>query len=188
VLVPVKAFGDAKLRLAPVLSSDERAMLAREMAAHVVAAAAPLPVAVVCDDDGVRTWAESVGARVLWLPGRGLNGAVQEGVAALAADGFDRVVVAHADLPLATTLAWLAAEPGITLVPDRHEDGTNVVSVPSGVGFCFAYGPGSFIRHCSEAERVGLALRVVRDPALGWDVDVPGDLGFERRGFGAPCP
>ncbi len=50
VLVPVKAFGQAKLRLAPALSPPERAALAREMATRVVRSAGRLPVAVVCDD------------------------------------------------------------------------------------------------------------------------------------------
>lgn len=188
VLVPVKAFGEAKLRLSPALSGPEREALARRMAERVVGAAAPLPVAVVCDDPGVRTWAESVGARVLWRPGRGLNAAVQDGVAALAADGFDRVVVAHADLPLATALAWVADGTGVTLVPDRHDDGTNAACVPAAAGFRFAYGPGSFARHRAEARRLGLDLRVVRDAALGWDVDVPADLGFDHTVLGAPCP
>jgi 2-phospho-L-lactate guanylyltransferase len=188
VLVPVKAFAEAKLRLAPALTSAEREALARRMAARVVGAAAPLPVAVVCDDPRVRAWAEAAGADVVWRPGRGLNAAVQDGVAALAAQGFDRVVVAHADLPLATALAWVADGDGVTLVPDRHDDGTNAVCVPAAAGFRFAYGPGSFARHRAEALRLGLGVRIVRDVALGWDVDVPADLGFDRTAFGAPCP
>ena len=47
VLVPVKAFAEAKLRLAPALDPAHRAELARAMATHVVNSAAPLPVAVV---------------------------------------------------------------------------------------------------------------------------------------------
>ena len=50
VLVPVKAFSEAKLRLAPALPPLGRAELARAMATHVLAAAHPLPTAVVCDD------------------------------------------------------------------------------------------------------------------------------------------
>jgi 2-phospho-L-lactate guanylyltransferase len=188
VLVPVKAFAEAKARLAPALTQPEREALARRMAAHVVSAAAPLPVAVVCDDAVVRAWAESVGAQVVWRPGRGLNAAVQDGVEALAREGFDRVVVAHADLPLATSLAWVADGDGVTLIPDRRDDGTNAACVPATAGFRFAYGPGSFVRHIAEARRLGLSLRVVRDAALGWDVDVPDDLGFDHSAFGAPCP
>jgi 2-phospho-L-lactate guanylyltransferase len=57
VLVPVKAFGQAKVRLASALSGPERAELARKMASRVVASAAGLPVAVVCDDAEVAGWA-----------------------------------------------------------------------------------------------------------------------------------
>ena len=56
VLVPVKAFGEAKLRLAPALDPTHRATLARTMATHVVTSAAPLPTAVVCDDAEVAAW------------------------------------------------------------------------------------------------------------------------------------
>ncbi len=87
VLVPVKAFGEAKLRLAPALSAPERAALARTMATRVVASAAGLPVAVVCDDLEVAAWARELGALVIWEPGRGLNGAVQEGVSRWARPG-----------------------------------------------------------------------------------------------------
>ena len=176
MLVPVKAFALAKLRLAPALDGPARAALAQEMAEHVLAAAAPLPVAVVCDDDGVAAWARDLGALVLEEPGLGLNGAVEAGMKALAAQGYRRVIVAHADLPDAISLAELAAGDGIVLVPDRRDDGTNVIVVPTDAGFGFTYGPGSFRRHGAEARRLGLGLRVVREPLLGYDVDWPADL------------
>ena len=176
VVVPVKAFARAKVRLAPALSPAERATLARTMADQVLRAAAPLPVHVVCDDDEVAEWAVAAGATVVWTPGRGLDGAVAEGVAGLAAAGVDRVVVAHADLPHADALAWIADFDGITLVPDRRDDGTNVIGLPAGCGFRFAYGPGSFARHQREADRLAVPVRVRREPRLGWDVDQPADL------------
>jgi 2-phospho-L-lactate guanylyltransferase len=176
VVVPVKAFTQAKVRLAPSLEPATRAELARAMAARVLRAARPLPVVVVCDDEEVRAWAARQGAEVLWTPGLGLNGAVEAGVEHVAGQGAERAVVAHADLPLATELAWLAHFDGVTLVPDRHHDGTNVACVPTHAGFRFAYGTGSFDRHRSEAIRVGQAARLLPDDALGWDVDVPADL------------
>ena len=176
VLVPVKAFDQAKVRLAPALTPDARAALARAMAEHVLAACAPLPTAVVCDDADVATWARARGARVVWEPGRGLNRAVQAGVARLRAAGARRVIVAHGDLPLAGAVEWVARFAGVTLVPDRFDDGTNVVCVPTDAGFAFTYGPGSFRRHGAEARRLGLGLRVVREPLLGYDVDWPADL------------
>jgi 2-phospho-L-lactate guanylyltransferase len=61
-------------------------------------------------------------------------------------------------------------------VPCHRDDGTNVVSLPAGSPFRFGYGPGSFRRHAAEARRLGLAVRVVRDPELAFDVDLPEDL------------
>ena len=176
VLVPVKAFHQAKLRLGSVLSAAERAALARRMASHVVRVAAPLPVTVVCDDPEVATWAEAAGAEVVWCPETGLNGAVTRGVAALAARGVAEVVVAHGDLPGARGFGHLTGAGGVTAIPDRRADGTNVLCVPAGAGFGFSYGAGSFRRHCAEARRLGLPLRIRHDPELTWDVDVPEDL------------
>lgn len=187
VVVPVKAFTAAKVRLAGTLDPLERAELARQMAQVVVGAAAPLPVVVVCDDAEVRAWAQGAGARVVWCPGRGLNGAVADGVAALRHDGVATAIVAHADLPLATRLDWLADFPGVTLVPDRRLDGTNVAAVPTDSGFRFSYGAGSFARHRAEAAALGLAARIVRDDRLSWDVDLPADLAWPALPGTAPA-
>jgi 2-phospho-L-lactate/phosphoenolpyruvate guanylyltransferase len=176
VVVPVKDFTRAKVRLAPELAPAEREALARRMATIVVEAAAPLPVVVVCDSDPVREWAAEVGARVIWTPGLGLNGAVHAGIDRLAAEGCDTAIVAHSDLPLARELGWVAATPGVTLVPDRRHDGTNVLAVPTGIGFRFAYGAGSFAAHRAEATRLGQQVRIVNDRRLSWDVDLPADL------------
>jgi 2-phospho-L-lactate guanylyltransferase len=176
LLVPVKAFALAKQRLAEVLDGAARRALAVAMAETVLRAAGDLRVAVVCDDDEVRAWAESQGAEAIWTPDLGLNGAVEAGIAHLARRGTAQVIVAHADLPLARDLRWLADTEGATLVPDRHLDGTNVLCIPTGSGFTPAYGAGSFRAHQAEAARLGLVTRLVPDPALGWDVDVPADL------------
>jgi 2-phospho-L-lactate guanylyltransferase len=176
VLVPVKAFSQAKRRLHLALGEPERAELARAMADRVVSAAHPLPVAVVCDDNEVAEWARTRGALVVWEPGRGLNGAVEAGVDRLRAAGVSQVTVAHADLPRASDLALVGEAPGITLVPDRYGNGTNVIALPADAGFQFSYGPGSFARHRAEAERLGLPTRVLDRPDLAWDIDEPGDV------------
>lgn len=186
VLVPVKRFSDAKLRLAPALSPERRAELARTMAERVVASAGGLPVAVVCDDRDVAAWARSLGALVIWEPGRGLNGAVEEGVARLAAAGVQFVVVAAGDLPLASDLRWVTERwspdgLAVTIVPDRRHDGTNVIAVPTRPTFGFSYGPGSYARHLGEAQRLGLPVRVIHDSPLAWDVDLPADLVALQR-------
>jgi 2-phospho-L-lactate guanylyltransferase len=178
VLVPVKSFRVAKLRLAAVLDAPARESLARELAGRVIAASAPLTVLVVCDDDAVAIWATEHGARVAWTPGLGLSAAVMSGVGQLASEGTDLAIVAHADLPLAAGLAALG-EPGtVTLVPDRRRDGTNVAVVPTDAGFQFAYGAGSFQRHRAEAARLELPCEILYDRRLALDVDIPEDLAL----------
>jgi 2-phospho-L-lactate guanylyltransferase len=176
VVVPIKAFHAAKARLATALGAQERAALARRMAATVLAAGAPLDRFVVCDDDEVAEFAVANHAKVLWMPDRGLNGAVEAGVAEVGDAGYDHVVVAHSDLPLATRLPRLATAGTVTLVPDRHGDGTNVIALPTALAFPFQYGPASFRHHSARAADLGVDLRVVRDPRLALDVDRPDDL------------
>ena len=176
VLVPVKAFADAKARLSPVLSPTERERLARWSAERVIAAAGEAPVYVACDDDGVAQWATEHGASVLWHPGVGLNAAVTNSVADLRAIGVQHVVVAHGDLPRAAQLVSVAEKDTITLVPDGAGDGTNVLSLPTAVQFQFAYGAGSFQRHLAHASTTGIAVAVRRDSLLCLDIDVPADL------------
>ena len=179
--LPVMVFLEAMGRLAGELEPQERLALAAAMAERVVLAAAPLPVFVVCDDPAVARWARSLGATVV-DPGRpGLDRAARAGGDAARAAGHERAVVSHADLPLADDLAAVADGDGVTLVTDRHGDGTNVLVLPCDVEFDFAYGPGSRARHVAEAERRSLGVRLVSEGPLCWDVDVPEDLSATVR-------
>lgn len=177
VVIPVKAFTLAKGRLAGTLDQRSREDLARECASTVVGAAAPLPVYVVCDDDEVVAWAHAAGARVVRCDVPGLDTAVTAGRVAARADGADHVVVAHADLPLAHDLARLARPGRVVIVPDRHRDGTNVLSFPVDSDFRTAYGPGSFDNHLRLAAAAGLAVDIVDDADLSLDLDTADDLG-----------
>ncbi len=176
VLIPVKDFRQAKARLAHVLSPDDRIRLARWTADRVVAAATPLPVFIACDDETVAEWAEASGCTVLWRPGMGLNAAVGDGIGALGEAGIEHVIVAHSDLASPSTLAHLVMNGGIVLVPDSCDDGTNVVAVPTRLGFQPAYGSQSFRRHLNHALSLGVSVRVHRDPHLALDIDTPADL------------
>ena len=180
VVVPVKAFSRAKQRLAPQLSPSERAELARVMAAHVVSVAEPFEVFVVCDDDEVASWAIRLSARTIMCPGAGLNLAVAQGVEHLRLQGFNRAIIAHGDLPFASGFEQFANDGAeVSIAPDRWENGTNVLSVPTDSNFTFSYGPRSFHRHTQEAKRLSLPLIIHRDTALAWDIDLPRDLKAE---------
>lgn len=181
-MIPIKSFTLAKGRLASTLSPDERASLARTCATRVVHAAQPLQVFVVCSDPDVATWATELNATVVHCPTPGLDVAVAAGVERAAHDGATHVIVSHADLPLAHSLIHIAREGKVTIVPDRHRDGTNVLSFPLGVGYTTAYGPGSCDNHIRIAESLGLDVEIIIDDSLSLDVDTADDLSeFLKR-------
>jgi 2-phospho-L-lactate guanylyltransferase len=186
VVIPVRAFALGKARLAELLEDAARSELARRLADGVAAAAGELPAVVVSSARDVRDWARARGLDAIDDPGS-LDAAAVAGRGWVEARGCARAVIVHADLPLARTLTPLARDrsrPIVGVVPCHRDDGTNVLSVPVDAPFRFAYGPGSFRRHAAEARRLGLGFRVVRDPALAFDVDVPDDL--DRLGLLSP--
>src|SRR5438876_4748789 len=182
VVIPVRAFALGKARLAGQLDDETGTDLARRLADRVGAASGELPTVVVSSASDVRDWARTRGLDVVDDPGT-LDDAAAVGRGWVGARGCARAVIAHADLPLARSLAPLGrdgARPVVAIVPCHRDDGTTVLSVPVDAPFRFAYGPGSFRRHAAEARRLGLGFRVVRDADLAFDVDVPADL--ERLG------
>jgi 2-phospho-L-lactate/phosphoenolpyruvate guanylyltransferase len=175
--IPVKSFSDAKHRLSAVLNTSQRARLSRELATRLVDANRSLHPMIVSDDDtDVAKWAHDVGARFLHEPRLGLNPAITTAHATLRAEGVSQIVVAHSDLAVADKLEWVTEFDGITLVPDRGNDGTNIIALPTHIAFEFSYGVGSFARHYRSAAETGLPIRVVADRTSGSDIDSPQDL------------
>ena len=182
VVIPIKAFEQAKDRLSGVLSADQRNLLARVTASgvlnSVLQSVRPKSIFVVCDNAEVSQWATMHGATVVQQTRSGLNTAVQLGI--IAAKEFDRVMIVHSDLPLPERLGELlnstVAHNTVTIVPDRHRDGTNVLIIPPGVGFECHYGAKSFEAHMAEATTHGLPIQIVEDDALALDIDTPEDL------------
>lgn len=178
VVVPVRAFTAAKARLSSRLDPLERAALAQRLADTVVRAAGPLPVVIVSSAPEVREWAKARSIPCIDDPGS-LDGAAAVGRAWLEDRAFSRVVIAHADLPFARTLAGVSGgggAPTAVVVPCHRDDGTPVLAVPVSAPFEFRYGPGSFARHVEEARRCHLEVRIHKDADLRFDVDLPEDL------------
>lgn len=180
ILIPCKSFARGKSRLAPALPPDRRMRLCRAFLSHTLdqALATGARVAVVTEDEGVARLSRRRGAMVIEDPGQGLNAALSHGNARLGGDYG--LMILPADLPgmTAARLSRLTAVTGIGLVPDRRGEGTNLMSLcASGrVDFPFAFGPDSFALHQRAAALRGLALTILRDPVLGFDIDTPGDL------------
>jgi 2-phospho-L-lactate guanylyltransferase len=178
VVLPLRSFTHGKERLAAQLGAARREQFVREMADRVANAAHPFTVVVVSSAPEVVAWAATRGLACIADPGS-LDAAASAGRDHLRAQGHTRVVVAHGDLPFAQTLSHVAgdgANPVAVIVPSHRDDGTPVLAIPADVAFEFAYGRGSFTRHCDHARTLGLEVRIVRDPDLSFDVDVPDDL------------
>ncbi|MFZ8948890.1 MAG: 2-phospho-L-lactate guanylyltransferase [Ilumatobacteraceae bacterium] len=176
VLVPVRAFADAKRRLSGRLDADGRQRLAEVLARRTIEALAGHRVHIVCEDDGIETWAADLGARVRRVVGGDLNSAISEALRGVAG----RVAIVHADLADPSALSDVLALTGNVLVPDHRGDGTNVMVLEPACRPAPAYGSGSFTRHLErlgeESRATGTVLRVVHHPRLGLDIDTGRDL------------
>ena len=171
VVVPVKDFTRAKVRLAEHLDAAARAALARDMAGIVLAAAGPAArVGRVRRRPTSGPGPTSVGAEVIWTPGLGLNGAVQAGV--------DRAGTPRGAPPWSSptpTCRWPPRWRGSPRPRASPSCPTGASTAPTcspcrpPPGFRFSYGAGSFERHRAEGLRLGLpgADRPRRPAGLG---------------------
>jgi 2-phospho-L-lactate guanylyltransferase len=73
--------------------------------------------------------------------------------------------------------------PVVVVAPDHRRQGTNALLVcPAGL-IEYAFGPGSFQKHCERARQVGARLEIIELPSLALDVDVPEDLDLVSQEF-----
>ncbi|WP_236554798.1 2-phospho-L-lactate guanylyltransferase [Novosphingobium sp. 9U] len=186
-MIPVKAPGEGKTRLAEVLDGRQRQALVSAMLERVIDAArgckAVRRVCLVGPSD------HGLGITLLDEHGDGLNQVLfstvrqlSEGIASSWEAEPNRIIIAPADLPRidANDFDMLAGVPGdaIGIAPDRHGTGTNALSLPSACTdqFTFAYGTASFAAHRAEAERLGYKIEVLLSAGLEKDIDEPADL------------
>ena len=180
--LPIKPFGVAKARLAPVLGPAGRSRLGRAVAARTAALAADVgaEVVIVTADDGVAAWAKENDFDVVReMPelGGGLNGAARSAARHAALLDLPWVII-HADLPVVTRqdlrLVFDAARTSPVIVPS-YDGGTNLIAATD-AEFPFSYGAGSFHRHLATVPRA----TVVATPRLSLDLDTPRDLDRAR--------
>lgn len=186
-VLPIKELGEAKRRLAELLTPEERRTLSRAMCEDVIgavtAAKGLVGVLVVTRDAEVAGIAAAAGARVLAEPeARGINAAVRFATATLAEEGVEAVLIIPADLPLLTpsaierVLGAHRADRAVTLVPDREEKGTNAIAcTPPGV-IEFHYGEPSFAAHKDAARAIGVEPAIMHIPEFALDIDTKEDL------------
>jgi 2-phospho-L-lactate guanylyltransferase len=189
-IVPVKALGEAKRRLAPALAPAQRRRWVLTMLEDVLGLLGHVDsiarILVVTPDADVASVATGRGAVVVREERRGgdLNAAVRLGLAHARSQGADRALVVPADVPLAThaemlsVLTSVSADPArqVAIVPSEDGEGTNALLLAPPDVLQPEFGEGSFVRHVAQAVALGLDFRVLRLPGLGTDIDQPRDL------------
>ena len=174
VVVPLKRFDVAKKRLRQG-GAEQVTALARGLAEGVLLNCSPRHVIVLSESDEVSDFAREKGIEVFESGARGLNEAVQLAYEALG-ERFDQLIFVHGDLKHPEGLGTFDPGGGVTIITDHHRRGTNVLALPTRTEFRFFYGPDSKTLHEREAQRLGLACRVITDSPWALDVDEPGDL------------
>ncbi len=182
ILIPVNRLDQAKGRLAALLSTDERETLALITLETVLHAAGVASIVLTADK---RVAAAVAGkARILAESGEvaGLTPQLGLAMSALIADGTarERLLILHADLPLATneaieSLDATATENSATLVQSR-DGGTNAMLLQPPGRFALAYGLGSFAKHERAAREAGMAVHANTNRELSLDLDTPDDI------------
>jgi 2-phospho-L-lactate/phosphoenolpyruvate guanylyltransferase len=182
VVIPIKQPGLAKVRLEGALNKAQRVDLVGLMLRNVVGAAQAAQNVQHVALLGPSRLGLTEDIPLLCDPGGGLNPALHSALAHVLSENANRLIILFADLPQlkATDVERLATAPEDTIgiAPDRHLTGTNAISLPlpAAKHFTFAFGPDSFTLHQAEAERLGIALEVIRSEGLARDVDMPEDL------------
>jgi 2-phospho-L-lactate guanylyltransferase len=189
-VVALKSPAQAKSRLRPYCSDDERRALYFLMARKALLALLGVPtidkVLAVTASDEVEKFVKDLGGSVIRQPqDLGTRAAYAHALNSVMSGASlppTRVLMISGDLPLISTaavselLSRCHKRPGVTIIPDERRQGTNglVCSPPDAVEPCF--GEDSLRRHCSAAHARGHQVQVIESQALSLDIDDHEDL------------
>jgi 2-phospho-L-lactate guanylyltransferase len=193
-IVPVKPLRRGKSRLAKVISAEERADLNQYLLEHTIQVLSKIDeiehILVISRDTEALAMARDLGARTVQEYGNpGLNTALTRAVEIAKTYETCGILIIPADLPrlnaddLKTILVHRKQPPVVVIAPDRKKEGTNALLVCPPDLIEFQYGPGSFLKHCQEAEKGGFRLEVCDLPSLELDLDEPEDLALIEPEF-----
>jgi 2-phospho-L-lactate guanylyltransferase len=187
LLLPVKDLRNSKQRLVGVLSPEARFELAKAMLADTFRAVRGVRLAdrifVVTNYPPAMHAAKENGWEVLTEDQQisesvSVDSASRQcaalGVAALLRLPLDLPLVRRTDIDELFATDWAA--PAMLIVPSRDGTGTNAILRTPPSLFPSHFGPGSFAKHCGEAQRCGAQILVRRNPRLEMDVDDESDL------------
>ena len=187
LLLPVKNLRQAKQRLSPFLNADERFGLAQAMLADTVRAVRGvrqaekifvvtnyIPAMEAAEQNGWELLREDRQISESFSVDYASMQCAKRGVTALLRLPLDVPLVQSSDID--ELLAVECAAPALVIVPSRDGAGTNAILRTPPTLFPSHFGSGSFVKHCTEAQRAGAYIVVRRNARLEMDVDDETDL------------
>lgn len=185
-IVPVKPFAEAKQRLSPVLTEEERAGLARRLLKRTLLklsrARGIMRVAVVSRDEQALSIAREYGAWSIPETHQELNQALTQATRVAVANGAQAVLMVPTDLPrlrvrdVEKLIALGAPAPRVVIAPAHRDGGTNALLLNPPTLMQFTFGENSFAAHRSHAIAAGAHVEAYQSENVAFDIDVPEDL------------
>jgi 2-phospho-L-lactate/phosphoenolpyruvate guanylyltransferase len=187
ILIPVKDPEQAKLRMAPALTPEERSSLAWAMFQDVARAlrsiSPPSQIAVVTGSSRAANAARELGWRIFWESEQiSESASVDRASNLLAMQGTEAVLRLPADIPLVQpedihALLNQTLENGSSiLVPSHDFLGTNaLIRMPPNL-FASRFGHNSLVLHTQEARRVQASFTILENKRIALDLDTPSDI------------
>jgi 2-phospho-L-lactate guanylyltransferase len=187
VIVPVKRFENAKMRLSSILDIKDRVRLSSLMLDYTLQVLASVPsltqAVVVSGDKRAEQIATKHGAIFLHEEKEtGVNSAVAEADTYCMKEDADATIVIPHDLPLlaATDISRVSdlaknESRCIVICPSLRYDGTNMLlrKPPSVMGTF--YDSDSYNMHVQEAIKLGVPVKLFFSKTVMYDIDTPED-------------
>jgi 2-phospho-L-lactate guanylyltransferase len=187
-VVPVKALGQAKSRLADTLSCDARVEFARAMLEDVLEALVQTRtlagLVVVTADAAAKALAVRLGARIVVDDAtRGHTAAVMAGARLLQAEGREGMLTVPGDVPalapheVERLVSLHKAPPAFTIAPAHDGRGSNAIIASPPTAVSLSFGDDSFLPHIAAARAGGIEPTIVTGlDGIALDVDGRDDL------------
>jgi 2-phospho-L-lactate guanylyltransferase len=186
-VIPVKQINQAKQRLSPLLTSEERrdffsAMLEDVLSVMVkidffekIVLATNCPHGIsIAKRHGVNHFETETD--------NGLNQAAYEAANHLIKNGIKHMFLIPADIPLITkgeinsVLKAHPPAPSLTIIPSNDKLGSNCLLISPPLEMPMKFGPDSYYHHQEIALKRGLKVNSMKLPGFGLDIDEPKDL------------
>jgi 2-phospho-L-lactate/phosphoenolpyruvate guanylyltransferase len=185
VIVPVKSFRNAKLRLDGVLSSEQRAKLSYLMVDDILltlqSSADVHGVAIISSDESVRSLAQGYKTEFLLTDAdSGYSQDVMHAVTEVSQHVNETIAIIPSDVPQLScddlSQINLSHEQGLTLCPAIVDGGTNGLVFSPPLSIPLMFGVDSLRKYESIALENNIPLKIQPVVGLERDIDRPEDL------------